>query len=81
MRDCPRCHKFVGLLDWVTCASCLARHHAECWRGMCDACGERLSSQAVEQLVVSRVSARAVIVWGMIVGAALAFAAIAFLTH
>lgn len=40
---CPFCHSEV-LPDreaWVVCATCVARHHADCWRegGRCAACG------------------------------------------
>lgn len=46
---CPFCHEGVRVEDgdWVACASCLARHHGECWGegGRCGACGggERLT--------------------------------------
>lgn len=40
---CPFCHEGVdvGTDDWVACAGCLARHHADCWgeATRCGACG------------------------------------------
>jgi hypothetical protein len=40
---CPFCHVPVDLAaqEWVACESCLARHHASCWRdhGSCSTCG------------------------------------------
>lgn len=39
---CPYCHDSVDVAsrDWIACADCLARHHAECWRetGRCGTC-------------------------------------------
>ena len=41
---CPFCHAAVtpATEPSVACATCVARHHAECWRehGGCSACGE-----------------------------------------
>ena len=40
---CPFCHAGVETTSeaWVACATCLARHHTECWDdgGACAACG------------------------------------------
>jgi hypothetical protein len=40
---CPFCRAAVDLAtqEWVACESCLARHHATCWRehGSCSSCG------------------------------------------
>lgn len=43
---CPYCHDDVRLEDdaWLACATCLARHHADCWAdpggaGRCSGCG------------------------------------------
>jgi hypothetical protein len=42
---CPYCHENVDAQgeSWIVCASCLARHHAACWRdhGRCAACDAR----------------------------------------
>lgn len=41
---CPFCHEDVAVEDdhWVSCRSCQARHHADCWAeaGRCGACGD-----------------------------------------
>lgn len=37
---CPYCRDHVDPLEGVACASCLARHHPDCWdaHGACSAC-------------------------------------------
>jgi hypothetical protein len=50
---CPFCHDDVVVEDedWVSCRSCLARHHAPCWEESqgCSSCGEsRFLAQARE---------------------------------
>jgi hypothetical protein len=36
---CPYCHASVAAEpDTVVCASCLSRHHTECWTGECASC-------------------------------------------
>ncbi|MDF1662358.1 MAG: hypothetical protein P1V97_11340 [Planctomycetota bacterium] len=50
---CPYCHENVEIsaLDWVSCRSCQARHHKDCWSelGCCGSCKEeRYLSDASE---------------------------------
>jgi hypothetical protein len=37
---CPYCHASVAAEpETIVCASCLSRHHQECWTGTCASCG------------------------------------------
>lgn len=49
--QCPFCHDQVEPIDGVACATCLARHHDECWdsHGACSACNSTLRYGAPEE--------------------------------
>lgn len=38
---CPYCHDDLAHDPWLACASCLARHHPDCWQthDACASCG------------------------------------------
>jgi hypothetical protein len=56
---CPYCHEGIATdaPNWVSCRSCLARHHEDCWkeRLACSSCGHNLClGGAVEYVQVDR---------------------------
>lgn len=48
---CPYCHDQAEVSASVACASCMSRHHTECWDelGECASCGARVRFTATEE--------------------------------
>jgi hypothetical protein len=65
---CPFCHVAVDLeaQEWVACESCLARHHATCWRdhGSCSSCA---GTKSIGRVRSSRGSDLSYFLWAALV--------------